>query len=293
MLSMHTNAGYHSPHLCSGDNTFAGELKLKLKEETLQIQRQVWKVFQQHKAGSFVVKSFVAGVMGLLLLAVLLGANAGVASAHANTSCAGGSSTYVVSSGDTLSAIAARYGTSWSALASYNHIANPNLIYVDQVVCIPGGSSSSVTAPAPSTSSSTASTSTGTTAPLTYNTSSSSAPVGYSNPFPYPACTWWANQRYFQLHGYYVPWRINAEAWEWTADAYAFGWHVSSSPTVGAIINLQPWVQGAYGGGHVAVVESILSNGNVIASNMSWGANPYSVQYVEFSPGPGVTFITR
>ncbi|HLI09103.1 MAG TPA: LysM peptidoglycan-binding domain-containing protein [Ktedonobacteraceae bacterium] len=253
----------------------------------MQIQRQVWKVFQQHKTGSFVVKSFVAGVMGLLLLVVMLGGNAGVASAHSNASCPGGSSTYIVSSGDTLSGIAARYGTGWSTLASYNHIANANLIYVGQAVCIPGRSSSSVSAPAPSTSSGS------TTVSLVYNTGSSSAPVGYSNPFPYPACTWWANQRYFQLHGYYVPWRINAEAWEWTADAYAFGWHVSSSPTVGAIINLQPWVEGAYGGGHVAVVERVLSNGNVIASNMSWGADPYSVQYVEFSPGPGVTFITR
>lgn len=257
----------------------------------MQIQRHIWKIFQQHKAGRFVVKGFVAGVMGLLLLAVLLGANAGVASAHANTACADGSSTYIVVSGDTLSGIAARYGTGWATLASYNHIANPNLIYVNQVVCIPGRSSSSVSTPASTTSST--STSASTTAPVVYNSSSSSAPVGYSNPFPYPACTWWANQRYFELHGYYVPWRINADAWQWTADAYAFGWHVSSLPTVGAIVDLQPWVQGAYGGGHVAVVESVLSNGDVIASNMSWGANPYSVQYVEFAPGPGVTFITR
>lgn len=251
----------------------------------MQIQRHVWNVFQQHRAGRFVVKSCVAGVMGLLLLAVMLCSNAGVASAHVDTSCPVGSSTYTVVSGDTLSGIAARYGTNWATLASYNHIANPNLIYVNQVVCIPGRSSSTASAPATSSASS--------TAPVVYNTGSSSAPVGYNNPFPYPACTWWANQRYFELHGYYVPWRINAEAWQWTADAYAFGWHVSSRPSVGAIIDLQPWVQGAYGGGHVAVVESILSNGDVIASNMSWGANPYSVQYVQFAPGPGVTFITR
>jgi N-acetylmuramoyl-L-alanine amidase len=260
---------------------------LKLKEEKLRIQRQVWNVFQQHKLGSFVVKSIVAGVTGLLLLAVMLSSNVGVASAHANASCPGGTSTYVVVSGDTLAGIAARYGTSWATLASYNHIANPNLIYVNQVLCIPGRSSSSTPTAAPTTSSSSS-----TTALLVYNTGSSNSPVGYSNPFPYPACTWWANQRYFQIHGYYVPWRTNAGAWQWTADAYAFGWHVSNLPTVGAIVDLQPWVQGAYGGGHVAVVEGILSNGHVIASNMSWGANPYSVQYVEFAPGPGVTFIT-
>ena len=81
-------------------------------------------------------------------------------------------------------------------------------------------------------------------------------------------------------------------AWEWTARAYEFGWKVSSTPTVGSIIDLQPWVQGAYGAGHVAVVEKVLSNGHVIASNMSWGADPYAVVDVEFAPGPGVTFIS-
>ena len=120
-----------------------------------------------------------------------------------------------------------------------------------------------------------------------------STSYGSSNPFPYPSCTWWADQRYHQLHGVFVPWRTNANAWQWTARAYQFGWHVSSKPTNGSIINLQPWVQGAYGLGHVAVVERILSNGHVIASNMSWGANPYRVVNVEFAPGRGVTFISR
>ncbi len=75
---------------------------------------------------------------------------------------------------------------------------------------------------------------------------------GAYNWFPYPSCTWWADQRYYQLHGTYVPWRTQANAWQWTARAYQYGWHVSSVPSVGAIVNLQPWVQGAYGMGHVA-----------------------------------------
>ncbi len=88
-----------------------------------------------------------------------------------------------------------------------------------------------------------------------------------------------------------MPWQTQADAWEWTARAYQFGWHVSCQPSVGAIVNLQPGVQGAYGLGHVAIVEQVLSDGSVIASNMSWGANPFQVAYVHFSPGPGVTFI--
>ena len=44
--------------------------------------------------------------------------------------------TYVVRSGDNLSAIAARFGTSWQALAQKNGIANPNLIFPGQVIRI-------------------------------------------------------------------------------------------------------------------------------------------------------------
>ena len=116
-------------------------------------------------------------------------------------------------------------------------------------------------------------------------------PTGSYNWFPYPACTWWADQRYHALHGVYVPWRTQADAWEWTARAQQFGWKVSTRASMGAIINLQPWVQGAYGLGHVAVVEKVYGDGSVLASNMSWGSNPYSVVYVHFYPGSGVTFI--
>jgi surface antigen len=114
---------------------------------------------------------------------------------------------------------------------------------------------------------------------------------GSMNLFPYGSCTWWANQRYFQLHGIFVPWRTQSNAWQWTARAYQFGWHVSISPVVGAIIDLQPGVQGASWAGHVAVVERILRNGDVIASNMNWGTYPWQVTNVEFAPGPGVTFL--
>lgn len=44
--------------------------------------------------------------------------------------------TYTVRSGDNLSAIAARYGTSWQALAQKNGLANPNLIFPGQVLRI-------------------------------------------------------------------------------------------------------------------------------------------------------------
>jgi putative chitinase len=45
--------------------------------------------------------------------------------------------TYYVQPGDTLASIAARFGTTVSAIVSYNHIPNPNLIYAGQLLYIP------------------------------------------------------------------------------------------------------------------------------------------------------------
>ncbi|HLG65501.1 MAG TPA: CHAP domain-containing protein [Ktedonosporobacter sp.] len=125
--------------------------------------------------------------------------------------------------------------------------------------------------------------------PVSNGAASQNAVTNWGNRFPYGQCTWWANERYHQLQGVYVPWGGNA--WQWRAGAYAHGWHVSSWPTVGAIVVLQPWVQGAGGLGHVAVVERVLSNGHAISSNMNWGLRRWQVTYVEFAPGYGVSFV--
>lgn len=49
----------------------------------------------------------------------------------------GGETVYTVKKGDTLSAIAAKYGTTYQEIAAYNGIANPNLIRVGQKIKIP------------------------------------------------------------------------------------------------------------------------------------------------------------
>lgn len=51
--------------------------------------------------------------------------------------------TYTVKAGDTLSAIASRYSTSSSTLASLNSLSNPNLIYVGQVLKVSANASTS------------------------------------------------------------------------------------------------------------------------------------------------------
>ena len=55
-----------------------------------------------------------------------------------NNSYSGGSSakTYIVKSGDTLSSIAAKFGTTYQKIARDNNISNPNLIYSGQKLVI-------------------------------------------------------------------------------------------------------------------------------------------------------------
>ncbi len=50
-----------------------------------------------------------------------------------------GQTTYTVARGDSLGRIAARFGTTFTAIAAANNLANPNLIYPGQVLKIPAG----------------------------------------------------------------------------------------------------------------------------------------------------------
>ena len=60
------------------------------------------------------------------------------AAAGVGLSASASATVYRVMPGDTLSSIAARFGTSYQVLASANHIVDPNLIYAGQVLSIPG-----------------------------------------------------------------------------------------------------------------------------------------------------------
>jgi surface antigen len=235
-----------------------------------QLQRITF-YFRQHRMLSIALgHALVLGVLGVMLLGNAFGSH--LFNASANAGCTSGGQVYTITGGDTLSTIAARYNTTWQRLASYNGIANPDAIGINQRLCIPGQGQSQMLA--------------------SYDNTGAMAVRGQANTFPYGQCTWWADQRYHQLHGVYVPWMYNSNAWQWTARALDYHWIVSSQPTPGSIITLQPWVQGAYGLGHVAVVERVLPNGHVITSNMNWSGAFDQITQVEFAPGPGVTFIS-
>jgi surface antigen len=260
---------------------------------TSQKQR-VWQFVQRHHTVSAALSRIV--VMTTLVAVVILytfGSPLFRASAQA-ASCAAGDTAYTVAAGDTLSTIASRNQTTWQQLAQHNNITDVNEIYVGQTICLASGTSEQnvdqqsqqIQATDMQTTDEQA-----TDGQADITDAAAPAPIkGTGNYFPAGQCTWWANQRYYQLHHIYVPWTTNSDAWRWTIQARNFHWLVSTKPSVGSIIDLQPWVQGAYGLGHVAVVEKLLPNGHVIASNMNWGGS-HSVVYVNFVAGPGVTFI--
>jgi LysM repeat protein len=71
----------------------------------------------------------------------------GTTAAGAPAPAAAGS--YTVSRGDTLGSIAARHGTTISALVALNHLRSANLVRIGQVLAIPGATSTVAGSPAP------------------------------------------------------------------------------------------------------------------------------------------------
>lgn len=79
--------------------------------------------------------AFVSGVYGWVDASTLSKVTTGTPASGTNDIV------YIVKSGDTLSGIAAKYGTTYQKLAAYNNISNPNLIAVGQKILIPGKAS--------------------------------------------------------------------------------------------------------------------------------------------------------
>jgi surface antigen len=293
---------------------FAGVLQVVYsKEDTLQTQRQAWNVFQQCNVVSLVVSTYV--------VVAALGLNIFERTQRVNIVEA--QPTYICSYTDPTSK---GTGNSTAVKAAIHPDIHPDVpvnvpTFVDPAVisadqqCTAGEKAKAVQSKgkvlnmprsrAQQRSTASPFVPTGQivlTTPATNvvqqaSTSSHSAQdrgaIGLSNTFPFGQCTWWADQRYYQLHGIFVPWRMDAFAANWVNRARQFGWHISNAPIVGSIMVLQPGIQGAYSAGHVGVVERLLGNGSVIASSMNWGMNPRMITEYTFHPGPGVAFINR
>lgn len=115
--------------------------------------------------------------MVLVLLGCLLIVTAQQSSVYAQETVS-----HTVRAGETLSSIARQYGVSVNALASYNGIANPNLLRRGQVLRIPASTRSAPVQPAPRPQTTPAQ-----PAPAQPNTEQrQSAPVIYPSPTPTP-----------------------------------------------------------------------------------------------------------
>ena len=136
----------------------------------------------------------------------------------------GGSSrtSHTVRAGETLSSIAARYGTSIGAIARANNIDNPNFIFAGQHLSIPGGGGGGGGA----------------------KVSGSVAPL------PAPPSIGASLQRHAQAHGV-DPALVKAVAWQES------GWRQSARSSVGAIGVMQVMP------GTADYVNSALGHGNL------------------------------
>ncbi|WP_201363269.1 COG3942 and LysM peptidoglycan-binding domain-containing protein [Dictyobacter formicarum] len=298
----------------------------------MQTQRRSWKTPQRYNVVSFVVSACFIIVFGIGLVGVTSRANMEGAHARTIVACSQADRIHTVIRNETLASIAAYYGLGERSIVAYNHLGGPNSIYINQSICIPSipieDMSSAIhthkllrklaapmalvrktahmdleerdqpaapefqAVPSPESdlpiSSIVPRRARGGLAVL----APFSMAVSFRNAYPTGQCTWWAAERYYQLHDVFVPW-MNANAGGWVDRAQQFGWHVSSIPTVGSIIVLQGGVQGSSLVGHVAVVEQVLNNQAVIASSMNWGNNPNAVTNTVFYTGTGVAFISQ
>lgn len=162
------------------------------------------------------------------------------------------STTYTVQSGDSLSRIANKYGTSVTDLMNANNFSN-YLIYPGQIIKIPSSSSTT------NSSSTTASQSTGYSSP-TFN---------HQNLYTAGQCTWYVFNRRAQAGSPISTYWSDAKYW--TYNAASDGYIVNHTPTVGSIMQS---TAGYYG--HVAYVERVNPDGSILISEMNYTYGPYN-----------------
>lgn len=155
------------------------------------------------------------------------------------------STTYTVQSGDSLSRIANKYGTSVTDLMNANNFSN-YLIYPGQVLKIPSSSSTT--------------NSSSTTASPTFN---------HQNLYTAGQCTWYVFNRRAQAGSPISTYWSDAKYW--TYNAASDGYIVNHTPTVGSIMQS---TAGYYG--HVAYVERVNPDGSILISEMNYTYGPYN-----------------
>ncbi|WP_213809801.1 CHAP domain-containing protein [Jeotgalicoccus sp. WY2] len=90
-----------------------------------------------------------------------------------------------------------------------------------------------------------------------------------ANYYDWGTCAWYVfEQRSQRGLGVGGNW---GNASNWANGAQSAGYSVSNSPSVGAIMQAPAYTNGAYGLGHVAIVESVNADGSILVSEMQFG----------------------
>lgn len=176
-------------------------------------------------------------------------------STNTSSSTSGSTTTYTVKSGDSLSAIAAKYGTTYQKIMSLNGLTNFN-IYPGQKLKVSGKATTGGSGSAGT------STNTGYRTPI----------FNHSNLYDWGQCTWHVFNKRAQIGKGISTYWWNANSWD--TGAAADGYTIDHNPTVGSILQSD---LGYYG--HVAYVESVNSNGTITVSEMNYSASPGIVTY--------------
>lgn len=182
---------------------------------------------------------------------------------------------YTVRAGDTIDSIAAKYGADKARITAFNDLELGGLT-PGRVIILPGGVLPANERPgytAPSRGSSGGSFS-------VVNSSIARASVG--NRYAFGNCTWYAYERRAQLGRPVGSFWGNAATW--AGGARAGGYLVNSTPAAGAVM------QNGGGYGHVAIVESVNSDGSITISEMNYAGNFNRVTSRTVSAGTAAGF---
>lgn len=169
---------------------------------------------------------------------------------------------YTVKAGDTVDTIVSKYHADKERVVAFNDLEFGGLS-PDKKIVIPAGSLPEEERPgyvAPRNAAQYGAYNGG------YSTVNSQiARASAGNRYAYGNCTWYAYERRMQLGRPVGSFWGNAATW--AAYARAAGYLVNNTPAVGAVM------QNGGGYGHVAIVESVNSDGSITVSEMNYAGN--------------------
>lgn len=186
---------------------------------------------------------------------------------------------YIVKAGDTVDSIASKYQADKSRIVAFNDLELGGLTPGKSII-VPGGALPVNERP-------------GYVAPR-YGASQGAYGGGYStvnsqiarasagNKYAFGNCTWYAYERRLQLGRPVGSFWGNAATW--AIYARAAGYLVNNTPAAGAVM------QNGGGAGHVAIVESVNSDGSLTISEMNYAGNFNRVTSRTVSAGEAAGF---